>query len=367
MKVLVFPQDKNPYQDLLYKDITNRHDVQVDYYSFHKSNSLIINLVLFPLLLIKEKVKGYTIFHLHWLYNFSLDSSNARVKLFSQFFFAVYIPLCFLLIKIMGFKIIWTIHNIVPHEKQTINDHFITRFLTMICAKKIVHSKTTIKELQNIKADVKDTYVIPMGNFSGVYPNEITKTNAREKLKIDQNKKVFLFFGFIRKYKGVLNLMKVYSELQKKYPSSHLIIAGDSLDIELKKEIVTLSKTHSDNLHLAIKHIQDEDVQLYFNAADIVVYPFNKITTSSSVFLSMQFAKPIIYPRMGNLSELPENVGFSYEPRNERGLYKAMEKSLRSAEDLKKIGENGLHFSKSLTWSTIADKTYQVYQSVLKV
>ena len=101
----------------------------------------------------------------------------------------------------------------------------------------------------------------------------------------------------MEKYKGVEKLVKVFSELKLK--KAKLVIAGKS-----RGAIISLDK----NIMIVNEFIRDEEVQNYFNACDVCVYPFVKITNSSSLMLSFGFGKVCIVPRLRTILDLPKEM-----------------------------------------------------------
>ena len=130
IKILVFPKDMNPYQELLYKKLSQKNNLVITYLETGFLNSQTLGLILLPFRLIKYWLKHYNIFHLHWTYAFKFSIES---KIFQNFltraFFLIYFILFLKLIKLLNFKLIWTVHNVLPHEKQFANDVWARRFL----------------------------------------------------------------------------------------------------------------------------------------------------------------------------------------------------------------------------------------------
>ena len=173
MKILVYPRDPNPYQGLLYRKIINNVVIK---YLEPPLNSNILGIILFPFQLVFNRILCYNIFHLHWTYNFKFPINN--------FFFntvaTIYFLLCISFIKLLGYKLVWTVHNVLPHEKQFLNDVWARIFLSKLCDAKIVHSKSTIGEMRKLGLNTKNTYITSLGSYIGVYKNTITKESARK-------------------------------------------------------------------------------------------------------------------------------------------------------------------------------------------
>lgn len=361
MKVLVYPTFNNPYQNFLYSNLSSYHNIEYNYfdnYLYKKHVSL--GLLLMPLRLILFRLKGYTIFHLHWqdfVVPFPIHTIQLSLSTLYALFFIFYI-------KVLGYKLIWTIHNIVPHEQKYLNDHLITKCIAFMSNAKIVHSKQTIDELTSKRINTTNVSVIQHPSYIDVYPNTVNSIEARKRFDMDDHDIVFLFLGIIRKYKGLENLLTAFELLSYKYKKIKLIVAGSCYDQEIESKITTYALKLSKRLLPFLKHVEDTEIQYYMNSANVVVMPFIRLTTSGSANLAMSFKKPIIYPDMGSLHDL-SNVGFKYDPMEADGLQQAMESSILNKQKLEEFGENGYSTVKDRTWKKMSDETVEVYKNAL--
>lgn len=359
IKVLVYPRDPNPYQELVYSKIPDK--VQVQYLDNPTRSNTLGLILLFPQLLY-YRIKKSRIFHLHWFYTFYTPFRN---RIFNNLVARAFYTLLFLIflysIKILGYKLVWTVHNVVPLEKQFLNTVRIMRILSKLCDSKIVHSETTLSNMKRLGMDVEDSHIIPIGNYGVLYPNKIKKNEARKKLGISSKDFVFCFFGIIENYKGVPKLITDFLSLDRK--NIKLLIAGKCSNPDLKQKIMNYN--NYSNIHLKLDFIKDKNIQIYLKAADIAVYPFRSITTSSSVILSLSFGVPIICPRMGNLKDLPENLGIFYDPDDKSGLLRCMEQAVKNKEILDEMGSNALKYTKDLSWDNISFRTSEAYKKML--
>src|SRR5665647_1012194 len=163
-RIIVFPFGNNPYQALLYQAILDLHpDVRVRYL-----RSSIRVLVFFPWVLLWMRLRGYKLMHLHWPnLGLSYDSSLPFAKQLS-----LYLSLYNMWwLRCLRIRIVWTVHNVLPHEQLTANDKHVAFCLARRADAKIVHSRETIYEMEIQGLNVKNCTVIPIGNYIGVYPN----------------------------------------------------------------------------------------------------------------------------------------------------------------------------------------------------
>ena len=255
MKILVYPKDKNPYQNLLYKNIKDK--VNLKYLGSNPSNT--INLILLPFQLFYNRIIGYNIFHLHWTYQFQSPIKNKLFNnSFTRFIYTSYFLLILILLKLLKYKLVWTVHNIIPHESQFIGEMKVRKFLSKMCNTKIVHSNETILEMKKLGLDIKNTFVIPHGSYIGVYPNN--KKNAKKEFNFKENDFVFLFIGNIREYKGIPELLKSFSQIKNQ--NVKLLIAGNCGDLESKKLLEKYSKTDK-RIKFIEGFVEDNDIQKY--------------------------------------------------------------------------------------------------------
>jgi len=357
-KILVFPKDKNPYQELLYSPLREKR-IKIEY-AFPRYSSQVLSLLFLIPSLFYHKLKGYRLFHLHWTGGFSSPNRFLRIP------YSVYFLFMLRYLKILNYRIVWTVHNILPHEKQFFNDLACRKVLSAFADAKIAHSSSTIEEMKKLKMNTADTFVIPIGSYAGIYENRVSKEKARKCLGLNRNDFIFLFFGGIKGYKGLDDLLPAFYELTKKEKNARLVIAGTCNDSKLTYLIKKYEKILGRNLIFKPGFVEDGKVQHYFNSSDVAVFPFKKVTTSSSAILALAFARPIIVPEMGCLEELPSDAGFFYSPNEKNALYDAMRSAIKNKANLRVMEKKALDYAKSLSWDKIAEKTYEVYSSLIE-
>lgn len=358
MKVLVFPKDENPYQELLYTQII-KEGVEVKYLKL-LTNSHTIGMMLLPLQLFYYRLNGYTVFHLHWLYDFSSSINNPLIKILSKLFYSIYFVKVILLIRLLGYKLVWTVHNLFPHESLFLSDLLLTKFLLRTSHINIVHTIKVKTDLESLGIKAEHISVIPHGSYVGYYQNTISRSYARELLKIHENDFIILFFGQLRAYKGIPELLESFNNVAQKNENLKLMLVGSCSDNNLLNVIRNYKTKLGNQLILHLGKIPDEEIQNYMNSSDIVVLPFKKITTSGSMMLALSFGKPVIYPNK-YFQELPRNIGYDYEHITQ--LYLLIEKASKDTELLLK-GNNALKYANEFEWSKLAKNTLAIYRSL---
>jgi glycosyltransferase involved in cell wall biosynthesis len=148
------------------------------------------------------------------------------------------------------------------------------------------------------------------------FGDPISKEEARKALALNLNDRIILFFGFIRKYKGLDILLEAMPIIRQKNAGIKLLVAGEFYEDE-KAYRDLIQKNHLDDvLILHTEFIADKDVKYYLCAADVVVQPYRNATQSGVTPLAYHFEKPMIVTNVGSLPSLvPDGrVGLVAEP-----------------------------------------------------
>jgi len=198
-------------------------------------------------------------------------------------------------------RIICIADNIVPHEKRP-GDKIFTSYFLKSCDAFVTMSEKVMNDLRLFdKNKPAVTTVHPLYDNFG---EQLTKQEARKHLSIRQEDKVILFFGFIRKYKGLDLLLKAMVLLKNEIPDLKLLVAGEFYEDEkIFREIIGSGEI-SDRLYLHTDFIPDNEVKYYLCAADAVVQPYRHATQSGVTPLAYHFEKPIIVTNVGGLPAL---------------------------------------------------------------
>ena len=196
-----------------------------------------------------------------------------------------------------------TLHNLQNHAGLYLGlERIIYGFFLRNCSKIRVYSETT-KQNAIVKFGLNPDkiQVIQDLPFHFYYENNCSKKEAKKQLNLDENAFVYLFFGEIKPYKGLQNLLPVFNKIAKE--NGVLLIAGKSYDADF---LDSLQKITGDNKQVLWFHrfIEDREVQLFFNAADVILLPFVRIDHSGSIDLAMSFSKPIITLKTASTEKL---------------------------------------------------------------
>lgn len=210
-------------------------------------------------------------------------------------------------------RIICIADNISPHEKRPGDSAFTKYFIKSVDAfitmsEKVMHD---LRQIEKIKPALQVSHPL-YDNFGDI----ISKKEARGKLKIDPELRIILFFGFIRRYKGLDILFESMSDPRIRSSGIKLLVAGEFYEDEksYREQIDKLGI--ADQLILRTEFIPDQEVQYYVCAADAVVQPYRNATQSGVTPLAYHFEKPMIVTDVGSLPSLVphEKVGLVTQP-----------------------------------------------------
>jgi len=297
--------------------------------------------------LIKYFKKGYKIIHIHWLWVFPL---GIIMKMF------------YYLSRPLGIKIVWEMHNILPHNFKEKDKRKYKWFYEKVDAV-IYHSEKDIQkagELLNSNR-IKKHIIMPHASFNESYENIVSKPEAREKLEISDDKKVILCFGFIRKNRGYEYLIKATQDMENVI----VVIAGKILERDVYRELIE-SEKKIPNLRLYARWIRDDELQYFFNASDIVVLPYTQITTSGVIPLAYAFSRPIVTTSIDGIKDVVnEDTGVLVPPEDEDLLRDGIIKLF--SLDYKKMGKFAYEYSKeNFSWMRNAQKIKELYENLLR-
>lgn len=263
-------------------------------------------------------------------------------------------------IRKSGIKVLAITDNVVPHEKRP-GDVAFAKYFINGCDGFITMSKAVMKDLEQFTQTANKKFLLhPLYTSFG---DKLDKQEARKKLVLNSNDKLVLFFGLIRKYKGLDMLLDAFNELKEK-PDIKLIIAGEFY--EDKQPYLDLINRYGiqDKVVLHDKFIANEDVKLYFSAADLVALPYRSATQSGVTQVSFHFEVPTLVTNVGGLGEIiPDKVaGYVVEPDG-----KAIAEGINDYFDNNRVHSytEGMKREKQkYDWSIFVKEVIDLYQNI---
>jgi beta-1,4-mannosyltransferase len=211
-----------------------------------------------------------------------------------------------------GGCVAYTAHNLEPHETPTAPE--LKALGTIIRVADILHAhdRATADELARRFGRRERVAVIPHGHYLSTYPNEITRAHARAALQLPQDAFVYMSIGLLRPYKGLEELLPAFRSLDDS--RARLLVAGKAADVAYADSLAALAG-HDSRIRIEPRFVPGDELQIYFNAADVVVLPYRQITTSGAAILAFSFGAPVVAPAIGAFPQLlTAERGMLYKP-----------------------------------------------------
>jgi O-antigen/teichoic acid export membrane protein/glycosyltransferase involved in cell wall biosynthesis len=354
MRVLALPRDPNPYQGLLYGEM-RRLGVSVRYIG-EPTRSRTLNLLLLPLELLAGRIAGARLVHLHWVFAFTLPGEGRFpvLRRLAYAWFRVWLRTC----RILRMRLVWTAHNVLPHQPVFADDVSARRTLVDASDLVLAHSPSALAELAILGAVPRRSAVIEHGPLGPAPSAGTLRTpgSPGSPGSGDDPRRHFLFFGKVEEYKGVEDLLAAFLALPGDTPA-RLTVAGQCEDPRLRARLQQLARRGGGRIALRLEHVPAAEVAPLLSAADAVVLPFRRVTTSGSALLALSHGRPLVVPDLTGLADLPDQAVLRYKG-GILGLAEALAR-LAHADRGVLAGMSAAaseHLSQT-TWQEIAERT----------
>lgn len=260
-----------------------------------------------------------------------------------------------------GARVISILDNLIPHEKRPGDLALICYFLRRNDGF-IAMSKTVERDLKQFAPNAR--YVLKPHPIYDHFGSTISAAEARAKLGLPPDKRIVLFFGFIRDYKGLDTLIRAAAHLSDDYC---VVIAGEMYGDFAKYEALIDEAQVRSRCKLFIRYIDDAEVPAFFSAAEVCVLPYKSATQSGIVQIAFNFNVPVIATDVGGLAEMIEE--------HATGLILRSQGPQALAELIKKYFEQSMRepFSRniaqrrhSLSWAGFAEAIVTLHKSLVQ-
>jgi glycosyltransferase involved in cell wall biosynthesis len=275
--------------------------------------------------------------------------------------------------RALGNRIAFTAHNVNVAQRDG-NDSLINRLTLKVQYRLVDHIFVHTDQMkQHLQTDfgvaVEKISVIPFGINSTVPNTALKPRDAKRLLGLAPNDKAVLFFGNIAPYKGLEYLVGAMANLTRSCPEFRLIVAGRPKNCtkyweEIQENISRAGLRPS--LIDRIEFIPDEETEIYFKAADVLVLPYTEIFQSGVLFLGYNFGLPVIASDVGSLRRdvVDGETGFIFKPRDSESLTAAIRRFFKS--DLYALREERRaqimdYARQRYSWAAVSETTRNVY------
>ena len=352
--VVVFLPDwrnGNPYQDYLARSVEAASGCEVRFENIPR--------VRFPLQTVLARNPGTRVLHLHWIPPYVHRIYWYKNRFRARYMLGTLIA-DILMARLRGVSVVWTAHNFISHEAQSAHrERIARRWLSRVVSRVIFHSEEARAFATlgwGLKRMPRRSTVIPHGNYMDMYaPDDARRDAIRQELGFGPGTRTILFFGAIRRYKGLDELVAAFKLTDD--PNLRLVIAGGAQNTDTEdwaKELATLDP----RIVTRIGFVPDEDVAPLFALADLVVIPFRRTLTSGSAILALSLGAPLALPVHARVLGLPETPGVQYFEDVEHLAY--IMRKLGGMNRLESY-ESNRAVAARLDWRSIGAETVRAY------
>lgn len=349
MKIIFYPTDytTNKYGSIITEGLKSKGIQLVTYESAFKNYRLF---------------KSIDLVHLNWFETLG-NSTYTDIK---RFLGRAAKLIAF---KLAGKKIVWTMHNKMPHDRKNL---FLKKALMNLVIRSadtiIVHSRIS-KQILTKEYHLEKTKIkyIPHPDYIGSYKSA---SEDIEPLK-DESKLNLLFLGAVKPYKNIELLIDVV----RPFPEVILTIAGNT-STSYKNFIIEYAKTYT-NINLVLEFIPDDMLTHYIKNSDLLILPYDikSSLNSGTVILAFSNAKTVICPQIGTISDLSdESMALSYTYSNDEEHAKILTSRVEDAIRMKKLNTNIFQNLGNKVYQEVSiknnknmmiDKFLEVYKSII--
>jgi glycosyltransferase involved in cell wall biosynthesis len=303
------------YIGLLWKYLSQRHEVRIVTFSRQ-----------YPKLLFPGKTQdetgdaGVPVDSVQWIDSINpftwirtglriraMEADLVLFKFWMPFFAPAYGTIAALARRGGRTKTVFICDNVIPHEKRP-GDKLLTQFAFRFIDGYVVQSKAVERDLKLWKRDpVFASLPHPVYEIFG---EEIGKSEARAQLaaldpalQLQADEKVLLFFGYVRDYKGLDVLLDAMPSILARMKVT-LLVVGEFYNNEqqYRDQVTRLGIGHAVRFHA--DYVPNENVGLFFSAADILTLPYKTATQSGIIQIAYNYNRPVIATDVGGLGEV---------------------------------------------------------------
>jgi len=340
----------NPYLDLL-ADGVRTTGLTVGFADYPESE--------LPLLALAREHPSVRVIHMHWI-NLRLQRifwSDHAIKVYVRY---ALLMLDVMLVRLRGVKVIWTVHNLLSHESVSPQREILARrALARVVSRLVFHSHEARQAVEQLlsKRLKNQSAVVPHGNYIGMYPDNPGRAQQlREQFGLQAGDTVLLFFGALRRYKGISQLLAAFQANHN--PRLRLILAGRPHEEDLAEDIQKAAAADS-RISAYLGFIPDADVSPLYAVSNLVTTPFERTLTSGSVILALSQGKAVLLPEEAKVLGLPDTRGVLFF-NGGVGLVSALD-ALPARAQLQAMGQINFEIAKTLDWPSIGRKIVAAY------
>jgi len=255
-------------------------------------------------------------------------------------------------------RVITIFDNVIPHEKRP-GDRFLTKYFTSAIDGAIAMSASVLNDLKEFRSDIPVKL-----NPHPLFDNFGTLTDrdaALGLLGLDPSFSYILFFGFIRKYKGLDLLLEAFAAKELRERKIKLIIAGEFYEDDAPYREIVCKLNLEKDLIFFDRFINDDEVATFFSAADLIVQPYRSATQSGVTQIAYHFGKPMLVTDVGGLREIVPDRKCGYVVNPDPGSISEAISDYYSNKRKEEFSRNVMAEREKYSWSAMTSSITEVY------
>ncbi len=273
-----------------------------------------------------------------------------------------------ILAKVFKFNIVITAHDVESLFTGN-KSKWLPRFIYGLADGVIVHNQVSKREIiQVMKVRESRISIIPHGHYLHAIGPMVDPKHAKILLGIPEDARVLLFFGHIKKVKGLDLLIRAMPLIIKNHPDAILCIAGRPMRAEFAQfQELVHQLDLPDHFKMFVRFIEDNEVPLFFSASELVVLPYRRVYQSGVVLLAMSHGKPVLVSDIPGMTELitHDKTGFTFKSGNVEDLADVASRALSAETKVKDITDSALALLKNnYDWNDIGAATLRFYLQI---
>jgi D-inositol-3-phosphate glycosyltransferase len=350
------------------------NDVELSLYTNNETPSPEINGLKF-FTFYKEifKSKSKIINGIKWITGTVFSVFHARFSGISIFHFHIFytnvlVLFNLLFVKIFSGKIVLTVHDVSSFSNSS-NSSIIEKLIYKLTDRIITHNEFSKSEIIKVNGNLFSSIsIVPHGSYTPFINIQYDKEKSKEQLGIPNNRRILLFFGMIKKVKGLEVLLSALKGVIKKNSDVLLVIAGRvwENDFSAYQKIIDENNL-SEYILLHTKFIPQEDVEHYYCASDLVILPYKKIYQSGVLMMTLSYERPALVSDLPPLKEIisDNENGFLFKAENVSDLTAKLNSILSDEGLMEEVRVKGAELiNTKYDWGEIGRQTKQAYQSL---
>jgi len=274
-----------------------------------------------------------------------------------------------MLSKLCGRKVIITVHDVESFSPVAISRTVIA-WVYRRADRLVVHNQVCKRELiEKLGVSAARVEVVPSGNYMNEAREGLSCPQARRAIGIGETNRVILFFGQIKEVKGLDILIEAIPAVARQIPEVTLLIAGRPWrdDFSSYERIIDGLGIRS-RCVLHIRYIPNEELGLYFAAADVVVLPYRRIYQSAVILMAMSYGRPVVVSDLPGMTEMVTDGqnGYVFAQGSKDALAEQLVQVLQNERGREAVAARAMEYIRQNNgWEQIGIQTAMLYRAVL--